>query len=73
MSCKYPNVKVDLGNLDEEEGNAFVIIGRCRKALRKAGVAEEEITEFVTRATAADYQNLLAVVLETVDAKLRWN
>jgi hypothetical protein len=69
-NVRYPTIKVDLGNL---EGNAFAIIDKCRGALRKAGVPEDEIDAFVVTATASNYDNLLCVVLETVDAKLGWN
>ena len=59
---KYPDVQVRLLG---EDGNAFAILGRVRKALQKAGhgVAVEEFTK---EATAGDYDHLLRTVLEWV-------
>ena len=60
---KYPNIKVNLVNQD---GNAFMIIGRVRAALKKYGISEDEIGEFWEQATMADYINLLQVVMSWV-------
>ena len=54
---RYPGVAVQLIG---ESGNGFVIIGRISAALRKAGAAQAEITEFQNEATSGDYQHLLA-------------
>jgi hypothetical protein len=48
-----------------EDGNAFSILGRVSKALRRAGMPEKA-TEYLARATAGDYDHLLAVTLEYV-------
>ncbi|EAH5764518.1 hypothetical protein DYM56_00595 [Campylobacter jejuni] len=40
---KYPNVYVKLVG---EDGNAFSILARVSKALKKAGVSKEEISKF---------------------------
>ena len=50
MEVKYPKIKVKLVGKD---GNAFAIMGRVTKALRSAGVSDEEIGAFRTEATAA--------------------
>ena len=49
-----------------EDGNAFFILGRVKKALKKAGYEAEEISEWHAEATAGDYDHLLRGVMETV-------
>jgi len=46
-----------------EDGNAFAILARAKKALRGAG-REDEIQDFVHEATSGDYRHLLSVVME---------
>lgn len=46
-----------------EDGNAWVILGRCRAAMRKAGYPQAFIDTFVTEATAGNYDDLLATVM----------
>jgi len=50
-----------------EDGNAFAILGRVIKALKRAGYTEEEIKQYRKDATSGDYDHLLAVTLEWVD------
>ena len=45
------------------EGNAFYILGQVRKLLIEAGMVEESETYFF-KATAKDYENLIAVSQE---------
>jgi len=66
MKPKYPNVKV---NLSDEDGNAFSILGRVRKALRRAGVPEVEVQEFHDEAVSGDYDHLLQTVMKTVETE----
>lgn len=61
---KYENVMVKLSN---EDGNAFAILGRVQKALRRAGVPQTEIDQFLSEATAGDYDSLLQTVMSWVD------
>lgn len=56
---KYPNVEVELSGQD---GNAFFILGRVQREMRRGGVPSEEITEFVNEATSGTYDDLLATV-----------
>jgi len=46
-----------------QDGNAFNILGKARRALRLAGRGDEWAA-FEVEATAADYQHLLAVVMK---------
>jgi hypothetical protein len=49
-----------------EDGNAFSILGRVSKALKRSG-QPEAAKEYLERATTGDYDHLLAVTLEYVD------
>ena len=60
---KYPNVSVDLIGQD---GNAFFILGRVMKEMRRGGVSAEGIEDFRKDATSGDYDNLLRVVMNYV-------
>ena len=66
MDIKFPNVKV---NLSGEDGNAYFIIGRVRKALKRAGVSEADVEAFTQEATAGNYDHLLQTVMKTVDVE----
>jgi Domain of unknown function (DUF4314) len=61
---RYPEVQVQLTGQD---GNAFAILGRTAKALRQAGVPEEEIDSFFAEATSGDYDHLLQTTMAWVD------
>jgi len=49
-----------------EDGNAFSILGRVSKALKRAGMPEKA-EEYLARATEGDYDHLLAVTIEYVN------
>jgi len=44
---KFPNVQVRLVG---EDGNAFAILGRVQKALKRGGASAEEVSEFFKEA-----------------------
>jgi hypothetical protein len=50
-----------------EDGNAFSIMGRVKKALRRAGADKEYIDKYLSEATSGDYDHLLVVSLGYVD------
>lgn len=54
-------VKVKLVGRD---GNAFAVLGECRRAARKAGISQEDTDMFVKKATSGNYDQLLATCLE---------
>jgi len=58
MENQKPKVKL-IGH----SGNAFIIIGTVKDALLKAGL-EKKAKEFMQKATAGDYNNLLRVITE---------
>ncbi len=61
---KYPNIKVRLTGTD---GNAFAVIGTVRSALKKAGVAKEEIDKFSGLCMQGDYDDLVRTCCEWVE------
>lgn len=61
-SYKKPKVK-----LIGEDGNAFLILGKTRNALRKAGAPKEVIDRYYEEATSGDYTHLLGVTMDYVD------
>lgn len=61
---KYPNVKVQLSG---EDGNAMMIIGRVRKALRRADVGDAELDKFSEEAMSGDYDHVLQTAMKWVD------
>lgn len=65
-AVKYPHVTVKLIGGD---GNAFAILGAVQRALRRAGVPQEEIQTFLDEAKAGDYDHLLGVVMQTVEVE----
>ncbi len=51
-----------------EDGNAFSILGRVSKAMRRAGWTQAEVEEYIAEATSGNYDNLLRITMEyTVD------
>lgn len=61
---KYPQVKVQLTG---EDGNAFFIISKVRRALKRAGASEEEVKAFCDEATSGDHDNVLQTCMRWVD------
>lgn len=57
---KFPRVTV---KLSENDGNAFSILARCKKAARKGGVCSKKIAEFEAEAKSGDYSHLLQTCL----------
>jgi hypothetical protein len=47
-----------------EDGNAFAILGRARRAAREAGWSTEEWEAVFAEATSGDYGHLLATMTE---------
>ena len=64
MEPLYPHIKVELVG---EDGNAFFIIGRVRKALRRGGDGEEVVAAFTEEATAGDYDNVIRTAMKYVE------
>ncbi len=53
-----------------EDGNAFNVLGKTIKALKKAGYEDLALArQYEQEATAGDYDNLLRVTMEYVDVE----
>ena len=63
---RYPNVTVQLVGQD---GNAFAILGRVQRALRKAGAPKEELDTFLAEAMRGSYDQLLQTCMEWVQVE----
>jgi hypothetical protein len=61
---KYPHVKVELVGRD---GNAFAILGRVTRQMRRHGLPDAEVEAFMTEAMSGDYNHLLATAMRWVD------
>lgn len=66
MTTKHPEITVDLSGGD---GNAMVLLGRVRRAMRKAGVHDIEIEEFTEEAMSGDYDHLIHTIMRTVNVE----
>ena len=62
MNKKVPEAERPTVKLIGEDGNAFSILARVRRALRRADYSEEQVKEFTEEATSSDYNHLLATV-----------
>lgn len=63
---KGPNEKPDV-KLVDEDGNAFVILGKTKKVLRKAGADNEYINQYMGEAMSESYDHLLATTMKYVN------
>ena len=57
-------MKYDLVGVD---GNAFAVMGYVLKAMKECKMSKEEQSDYQTKAMSGDYNNLLAVSVETID------
>lgn len=64
MKIKYPNIHVELVG---ENGNAYAILGRVTKAMRRADLPKSEIDAFQKEAMSGNYDNLLQTVMRWVE------
>lgn len=64
MPAKYPEIVVQLSG---EDGNAFMILGRVKSAMRRGGVSNEDQNAFLKEAMSSDYDNLLQTCMKWVE------
>ena len=64
MDTRYPDIEVQLTGRD---GNAFAIMGAVKGALRKAGVPQHEIDQYIEESMSGDYNHLLVTAMEWVE------
>lgn len=53
------------------DGNAMMIIGAVRYAMKRAGAPYEDISEFTKKATSGDYDNVLSTAMDYVEIELQ--
>lgn len=66
MEPKYPQIEVQLSG---EDGNAFFIIGRVLKALKRGGAKPEDVKAFQSEAMSGDYDNVIQTVMRWVSVE----
>lgn len=66
LKPKYPEIIVQLSGND---GNAFSIMGNCRRTARDAGMDMEEFEIFIEEAKSGDYDHLIQTCMKwfTID------
>jgi hypothetical protein len=50
-----------------EDGNAFAVLGKVTKALKREGATPEQVQAFMDDATSDDYDHLLRVCMASVE------
>ena len=63
---KIPKPPVQLSG---EDGNAFFIIGRCRKALRRVGATDAVIEKFTAEVQSGDYDQVIQTAMKYCHVK----
>ena len=63
---KYPDIHVKLVG---QNGNAFNILAICLRAMRRAGLSQEERDAFHKEATSGNYDHLLVTCMEWFDVE----
>ena len=56
-------------NLIGQDGNAFVIMGLCSAAAKKAGWTKEQIEQVIAEMREGDYDNLLRMATKYFDVQ----
>lgn len=64
MNPKYPEIEVQLS---EQDGNAFSIIARVTKAMKRAKIPDSEQSAFREEAMSGDYDNVLQTCMKWVN------
>ena len=60
LTPKYPEINVPMVG---EDGNAFAILGRVKRIMRRADLPDSEWEAFHAEATSGNYDNLLVTVM----------
>jgi hypothetical protein len=63
-TTRHPEINVKMVG---EDGNAFAILARVRRALLDGGVSKTEVKAFMDEATSGDHDHLLVTVMNWVD------
>jgi len=66
MIAKHPGIIV---TLTDNDGNAFIMIGRCCQAPRGSSISEDKIAAFTVEAMAGDYAHMLQTAMQRFDRR----
>lgn len=55
--------------LSGTDGNAYAIMGKVGRELRRAGYTKEQENQYIEEATAGDYNNLIQVTMKWVNVE----
>lgn len=64
MTPKYDNVTVTLAGQD---GNAFAVMAKVSSALRKEGVSEDDVQQYISESMSGDYDHLIVTAMKWVN------
>jgi hypothetical protein len=64
-----PGTKIVKPVVELDDGNAFAVIGRVSKALRRAGVPAAVIKKYQTKSKSGDYDGVLATAMEYAEVE----
>lgn len=53
-------VKMDLNGID---GNAYVVMGKFKRAARKQGFSEEQVDKVIEECKSGDYDHLIQTIM----------
>ena len=65
---RYPKIVVQLA-LEGLGGNAYAVMGKVAKAMKRAGVPREEVEAYYAESTGGSYEDLLAMAERWVTVK----
>jgi len=60
LTVKYPDINIPMVG---EDGNAFSILGRVKRIMRRADLPDSEWDAFYAEATSGNYDHLLMTVM----------
>lgn len=55
--------------LSNSNGNAFSIIGKCQRALKRAGYTNKQVEEFTKEASSGDYDHVIQTAMKWCDVE----
>jgi len=63
------NARRPIVKLVGEDGNAYAILGSCRRAAKKAGWSAEKIKSVMDEMRSGDYNHLLGTAMKHFDVR----
>lgn len=71
MSDYVPGTEIEkpVVELIGHDGNAHAIMGRVQRALRRAGVPDKVVKEYLKQSRSGDYDHLLSVAMDYAEVE----